>query len=668
MKQILIAGTNELARYYINAVRHYVDMKIFAILQTDSSEEQSFSSEIPMITDLSEIQMEHIDHVLWCVEEDALLRFTRLKNYRQKIITESQLQLLKPFIENFTEKFRNMELILNGIRDGLIVVDRDAQVHFMNQSARDMLEINFNDQSRHLIGEFISDSGLPKVLQHQEKEVNEPLVLNNGTKIVSTRIPLINEQQHLIGAFAIFKDSQEILRLAEENTDLKEVKTMLEAIINSSDEAISVVDEHGNGLMINPAYTRITGLPKKAVIGKPATVDIYEGESMHFQVLKTRRPIRGVKMKVGSEKKEVLVNASPIIVQGKLKGSVAVLHDISEITRLTTALEQAKQMIRDLEATSTFDDIIGNSSELMIAIEQARIGARTPANVLLRGPSGSGKELFAQAIHHESNQKFYKFIRVNCAFYDESSLEELLFGYAANPNEGNRISDKKGLFEEANKGTIFLDEISSISLQLQEKLLHVIRDKKIYRIGGTTSISLDIRIITATNANLEKAVTEKAFRDDLYYYLNTLPIHIPPLKNRLNDMPDLIHHILRKLNQLYGRNVTTVSDSVLRKLCEYTWPGNVRELENVISRAVIFMNVSEEIIENHHLPVLTDQQSMDIQPKVDLEQTLQQATDTFEKDFILQVYKKNHYNKTKTAKALDISVRNLYYKLEKYES
>src|SRR5699024_2312565 len=154
-------------------------------------------------------------------------------------------------------------------------------------------------------------------------------------------------------------------------------------------EAIRVDDENGNGLMINPPYTRITGLPNETVIGKHTTVDIYEGVSMHLQVMKTLRHIRGVEMKERSEKKEVLVNASTIITKAKLKGSVAVLHDISEITRLTTALEQAKQMIRDLEATSTFDDIIGNSSELMIAIEQARIGARTPANVLLRGPSGS---------------------------------------------------------------------------------------------------------------------------------------------------------------------------------------------------------------------------------------------------------------------------------------
>src|SRR5699024_1204808 len=146
----------------------------------------------------------------------------------------------------------------------------------------------------------------------------------------------------------------------------------------------------------------------KAVIGKPATVDTSAGEGMHFRVRKTRRPRRGGNMKSGSAKKAVLVKASRIRVRGKWKGSGAGLHDISEMTRLTTAREQAKQMIRDLGATSTFDDIIGNSSELMIAIEQARIGARTPANVLLRGPSGSGKELFAQAIHHESNQKFYK--------------------------------------------------------------------------------------------------------------------------------------------------------------------------------------------------------------------------------------------------------------------
>lgn len=668
MKQVLIAGTNELARYYVNIVHHYANMKIIAILQTELINEDISWTEIPIVIDTSKVQMDQVDHILWCAGEKELVQFRELRHYRSKIIMEPQLQLLKPFVENFIEKFRNTELILNSIRDGLIVVDQDAHIQFMNQTARDMLQVHWDTQSKRLINEFISNSGLPRVLQHQEKVINEQLTLENGKKIITTRIPLIDDKQHLIGAFAIFKDSHEILRLAEENTDLKEIKAMLEAIIQSSDEPISVVDEDGNGLMINPAYTRITGLSKREVIGKPATVDISEGESMHMQVLKTRRSIRGARMKVGPKKNEVLVNASPVLVHGKLKGSVAVIHDISEITQLTIALKQAKQMIRDLEETNTFDDIIGNSSEMMIAVEQAKIGARTSATVLLRGATGTGKELFAQAIHHDSERKYHKFIRVNCAAYEGSSLEKLLFGSDKNAHDEAESTGEKGLFEEANKGSIFLDEISALSLQMQAKLLRVLDEKKVYRIGSTISIPLDIKIITATNANLEKAITEKTFREDLYYKLNTLPIHIPSLEKRSSDLTDLVDHIIWKVNQLYGRNVLAVSANALEKMHHYSWPGNVRELENVISRAVIFMDINEEIIDVQHLPVLTDKQTMKDQTTVNLHQTLQQATDAFERDFILQVYEANHYNKTKTAEALNISVRNLYYKLEKYET
>src|SRR5690625_329964 len=281
---------------------------------------------------------------------------------------------------------------------------------------------------------------------------------------------------------------------------------MLEAIIHSSDEAISVVDEKGLGLMINPAYTRITGLTEKEVIGKPATVDISEGESMHLKVLKTRRPIRGTKMKVGPHKKEVMVNVAPIIVRGKLKGSIGVIHDISEIKQLTTELKRAKQIIRNLEASFTFDDIVGSSSEMMIAIEQAKIGAKTPATVLLKGASGTGKELFAHAIHNESDRKYNKFIRVNCAAISESIIESELFGYEDGAFTGAKSGGKIGLFEEANMGSIFLDEISELSLAMQAKLLRVLQEKEIVRVGGTTPIPLDVRVIVATNVNLERAI------------------------------------------------------------------------------------------------------------------------------------------------------------------
>src|SRR5699024_333376 len=384
-------------------------------------------------------------------------------------------------------------------------------------------------------------------------------------------------------------------QLAEENTDLKEIKKMLEAIIYSSDEAISVVDEDGKGLMINPAYTRMTGLTENDIIGKSATVDISEGESVHLKVLQSRRHVRGAKMKVGPQEKEVIVNVAPVIVEGKLKGSVAVIHDVSEITMLTSELKQAKRMIRDLEANYTFHDIVGHSSEMQIAVEQAKIGARTPTTVLLRGESGAGKELFAHAIHNESDRRFNKFIRVNCAALEESALERELFGAEGDP------SSTIGLFEEANQGTIFLDEIGELSIRMQVKLLKVIQNQTFTYIGGSESIAIDVRIITATHKNLEQAIKNQEFREDLYYRLNRLPIFIPSLRERGGDLEELTQYFITKVNQQYGRNVTSLSDKALSSLRKYNWPGNVRELENVISRAIIFMDRTETTILQDHL-------------------------------------------------------------------
>src|SRR5699024_60289 len=490
-------------------------------------------------------------------------------------------------------------------------------------------------------------------------------------KVITTRIPIINPKKRLVGAFAVFKDITEVVNLAEENTDLKEIKTMLEAIIHSSDDAISVVDENGIGLIINPAYTRITGLQEKDVVGKPANTDISEGESMHMKVLETRRPVRGTRMKVGPAKKEVIVNVAPVIVDGVIKGSVGVIHDVSEIKTLTTELKRAKKIIRTLEAKYTFDDIIGPSDEMQLALEQAKVGAKTPATVLLRGESGTGKELFAHAIHNESDRKHHKFIRVNCAAIAESILESELFGYEEGAFSGARRGGKKGLFEEAHLGSIFLDEIGELSLSTQAKLLRVLQENEIIRVGGTRPISIDVRVIVATNVNLEKAIMHKTFREDLYYRLNRLPIFIPSLRERLSDLPSLIHHLIEKLNQSYGRHVKTIEEQAIEDLKQYDWPGNVRELENVIGRAMIYMDRHEEIIRRKYLPPLKvpqdkDEQIRQINNNENIPQSLKQAMETYEREFIYRAYERNNFNKTNTAKDLGISLRNLYYKFTKY--
>lgn len=560
------------------------------------------------------------------------------------------------------------DLIFNSTNDGMIVINNDEKIILFNKSAEKMI----GEKSERVIGSHIHDvipsSELPHVLRTRRVEANRMIVLNNGVRIISTRLPIIDEHGRLKGALSVFKDNTQAVHFAEEITNLKEIETKLQAIFNSSDEAISVVDEHGYGIMINPAYTRITGLTENQIIGKPATTDIAEGESVHMKVLQTRRAVRGVSMKVGPHKKEVIVNGAPIIVDGKLKGSVGVIRDVSEIKALSRELHKARQIIRTLEAKYTFEDIVGTSEEMRLAIDQAKMAAKTPATILLRGESGTGKEMFAHAIHDASDRRYKKFIRVNCAALSESLLESELFGYEDGAFSGAKRGGKKGLFEEAQNGSIFLDEIGDLTLNTQVKLLRVLQENEITRVGGTKPIPLNVRVIAATNVNLEKGMVNGSFREDLYYRLSRMPIYIPPLDSRKADITPLSMRLIEKMNQEYGRNVEGLTEAALSRLLDYHWPGNVRELENILGRAMIFMNKNEIRIDAKHLLGLTNGFSpIKKEESSGTSRTLSEMVEEYEKNIIQKALEKHGGNKTLTAKSLGLSLRNLYYKLEKYK-
>ncbi|WP_270339977.1 sigma-54 interaction domain-containing protein [Bacillus mobilis] len=574
-------------------------------------------------------------------------------------------------IGKLEEQTQQGDLILNSTHDGMIVIDREGQVRLFNKSAERIIGYKKEDAVGKYILEVIPTSKLLRIIRTKQIEVNYELTLENEKKIITTRIPILKEGGEVQGAFAIFKDITEVVDLAEEVTDLKEIQTLLEAIINSSEEAISVVDEKGRGLVINPAYTKLTGLTEEDIIGKPATTDIVEGESMHMKVLRTRRAVRGIHMKIGQKKRDVIVNVAPVIVDGILKGSVGVIRDVSEIQKLTNELNRARQIIRTLEAKYSFDDIVGKSDETMAAIEQAKLGANTPATVLLRGESGTGKELFAHAIHNGSNRKYNKFVRVNCAAISETLLESELFGYEEGAFSGAKRGGKRGFFEEANNGSIFLDEIGELSANTQAKLLRVLQEKEIVKVGGTKAIPINVRVIAATHVNLEKGILEGEFREDLYYRLNKIPIQIPSLRQRKGDIPAIAERLIQKINQDYGRNIEGLTDPAILYLQSYEWPGNVRELENILGRAIIFMNYNETYIDVHHLPPLHNEEQVEskqthLLPELE-EKPLEHLVTEFEGNIIHEYLERFGGNKTQTARALGISVRNLYYKLEKYE-
>ncbi|MEH7119103.1 sigma 54-interacting transcriptional regulator [Neobacillus vireti] len=631
-------------------------------------------------TNWREFLNEDIDIIIEVTGNEEVFRDIRnSKNKQTVLIPGSVAFLVSKLIEEKEElvaKLQNdsykQELIFDAANDGMVVIDRHGQVILFNKRAEEIMGVKKEQAIGKDILEVIPMSRLLFILQSRRVESNQEMVLGNGRKIITTRLPIIEENGSLVGAFAVFKDITEVVNLAEEITNLKEIQTMLQAIIHSSDDAISVVDENGRGILINPAYTRLTGLTPDQVIGKPATADISEGESMHMKVLQTRRAVRGVPMRVGPNKREVIVNVAPIIVEGKLKGSVGVVHDMSEMKSLSRELNRARQIIRTLEAKYTFEDIIGISEEMVIAIEQAKLGAKTPATVLLRGESGTGKELFAHAIHNASDRKYNKFIRVNCAAISESLLESELFGYEEGAFSGALRGGKRGFFEEANNGSIFLDEIGELSANTQAKFLRVLQENEIIRVGGTKPISINVRIIAATNVNLEKSIAKGSFREDLYYRLNRMPIQIPPLRKRKEEIPVLCSRLLEKINRDYGRNVEGVTKEALTELMEYDWPGNVRELENILGRAIIFMNYNDTLIDVHHLPELKNNtkrqetSKMNSAEHVMSEKTLPEMVEEFEAGIIRETLSRLNGNKTLTAKSLGLSVRNLYYKLDKF--
>ena len=570
------------------------------------------------------------------------------------------------YIKRVRAEDHKQRLVFDSIDEGMIGINESWEVDFFNKSAARITGVPIEKALGKSIIDVIPSTRLPHVFESGKPELNKELVLGNGLAIVTSRYPLFDFKGEKVGSFAVFKDMTEVLALAEEITDLRKVQTMLEAIIHSSDDAISVVDENGYGILVNPAYTRITGLTEDEVIGKPATADISAGESIHMKVLKTRKAVRGVNMRVGENNNEVIVNVAPIIVDKQVRGSVGVIHDITEMRSLMNELDRARTIIRELESTFTFEDVYGESMDIGISIEQAKLAARNNVPILLRGEAGSGKELFAHAIHSGSERKLNKFIRVNCSAIHPVTLEAELFGQQYEP--GGQLDLKESLFVESANGTLFLDEIADLPLSVQEKLLHYLEEGTISALGSRNPVHLSVRIITASSKNLEKAMHEGTFMEELYYALNQISIRIPALRTRREDIPGIIEKVLVKLNQEFGMNVVEITTEAQDLLKQHDWPGNVSELENVLSRALIYMDRGESVLEFEDVKKsLVSSDSKVDNPVLPEKSTLASMMDDFEQTVLETALRENDGNKSITANRLGISLRSLYYKLEKFD-
>ncbi|WP_102401308.1 sigma-54 interaction domain-containing protein [Haloimpatiens massiliensis] len=444
----------------------------------------------------------------------------------------------------------------------------------------------------------------------------------------------------------------------------KNDRQLLQTVLDVAYDGIVVVDKEGYITMMNKAYREFLGV-KKAV-GRHVT-QVIENTRLHL-VSKTGKEEIGELQEIKG--RYIVATRFPIIKNGKVQGAIGKvlfrnvkeLNDIyNRINKMEKEIDNYRGKLSSLnKAVYYFHDIIGSSAAINEAKLLCRRVANTNSNVLLSGESGTGKELFAHAIHNESNRRYSPFVKVNCAAIPMDLLESELFGYEKGAFTGAASGGKIGKFEMAHGGSIFLDEIGDMPFHMQVKLLRVIQEKEVERIGSMGPKKVDIRIICATNQDLEKLVKEGKFRADLYYRLNVVNIKIPSLRERSGDIAELTNFLIKKICNDLNKNIKGISNEAMGSLKAYYWPGNVRELENSIERAI---NLLEEdgLIHLSHLP-------KEITGKVEEKiMTLEQCVCEEERKAIINALKIYSGNKSKAAKALGISRSTLYEKMNKYK-
>lgn len=429
----------------------------------------------------------------------------------------------------------------------------------------------------------------------------------------------------------------------------KDLLEEFDAILESSYDGIHITDGAGVTLRFNSACERIEGISRNEVIGKymKELVDLgIYSESVALEVLEKGIPVTLLQKVKG---KEVIATGTPIFKNGKINRVVINSRDITELSKLKKELRTAQHISKKYESELEIlrleqiktDNIIVHSPKMKKIVMLASRVAVVDSTILIQGESGVGKGVLSKFIHSTSNRKNGPFIKIDCGSIPESLLDSELFGYEKGSFTGADKRGKIGLIELANEGTLFLDEIGELPLNLQTKLLRVIQDREFYRIGGKNPVPVNIRIIAATNRDLKTMITEKKFREDLYYRLNVVPLFIPPLRERKEDIQPIIIHCLDRFNKKYTFKKNITPDSI-DYLIDYDWPGNVRELENIIERLIV--TSLDDVIELEDLPnnVINSKVEERTSYSLDNISSLKDVMDNYEKSLLLSVIEKSN--------------------------
>jgi len=434
---------------------------------------------------------------------------------------------------------------------------------------------------------------------------------------------------------------------------------LFQAILNSISEGVMTVDKDWRIASWNRAAEKITGFHKEEVLGKECLKVFRANVCRHLcpvdKALSCGHPYQDVEVSVRNKKNQLLkllVNAAPLYNdRGEIIGGLETFRDVS----------QNRWLQAELETQYGYKSIVGRSAAMQKVFDTLSSLINSDTTVLILGETGTGKELIARALHFQGARSDKAFVAINCSALPEGMLESELFGHIKGAFTG-ALNNHTGKFELANGGTLFLDEIGDINPAIQIKLLRVLEEREIHRLGDNKPIRVDIRLITATNQDLYKKVLSGTFRDDLYYRLNVFPVNLPPLRERIEDIPLLVGHFIAKFNQQMGRKIQGIADRVLETLEGYNWPGNVREFSNAIEHA--FVHCKGVLIQPSDLPesILRQSQPNKLRAAPQTQKVLEDA----ERDLILKELEATSWKKKVAAKRLGMSRATLWRKMEKH--
>lgn len=561
--------------------------------------------------------------------------------------------------------------LLNSIYNGIVAIDATENILFFNPTAETIFKMKKEQALGRPVKKVLPNTGgkLAEVL-HTGRAVSGYTLKGKKVTLLANITPVWNDG-HILGAVSVFQEISEIEKIVSELDTYKKVNRKLDAVFESSFDGLFITDGEGTILKCNRSSERLIGHHRKDIVGRNVTELIPQGyidQSVTLEVLKKKASLT-ILQKI-RDGKTIIVTGTPVFDEaGQIEFVVTNERDITALNRMKQRLREYRDLAEKRIAIAAGQpladaDITVVDRKTQQVFQTAEVAAKFETTVLIQGETGVGKGRLARFIHDVSPRKEGPFVHINCGAIPEQLIESELFGYRKGAFTGADPTGKPGLFQTANGGTLFLDEISEIPPAVQVKFLKAIEDRQIQAVGDIRPRPVDVRIIAATNQDIRKQVAAKRFRQDLFFRLNVVPIRIPPLRERADDIFPLITLFLKRLNAKFGSH-KTISPAAMDLLTAYPYPGNIRELENVVERIMILCPENE--IRPRHLPgslTFTQGDWADDGPMA-TGLSLKQALARYERELIMASIRQ-HGSKAGAARALGVDPSTIVRKCQKY--